>query len=402
MKYTGRVPSPISAQQRPSTPESKFPGLTIRNRNHGSRSPLTSPARFISQRGGVEALFQGAAKNVIERGEKLGINQAVRDAMGEIRRNMQELRVSSSVTTPITSRHDIFTNGSLRTPGSGGEEHKTATALERRNKQLAVLLAEAIAELKTVAASNLDGSDKDKNLEAVEMAAAKVQFVQIYLEESSLDLAAVDSSPIREANDPGPLLPPAPPAPPAAVVPQVVIEDDMVAPSGGNIETSSSLMIAEDEIMTDDAEEPPLPPGAMTPKQSSAPADQSTTTTMEGVEASPLSPSSTSHRPAAPIPTRSTLAQSSFSWMLEPNEKTSPSSSSSSAAAAHSSSSTKRPSNAFLFGEVVAEDAHGAVAAGGRQTFTSEDIFGLEPLRRRPSKARGKYEDLFGGALGDG
>lgn len=409
MKYTGRMPSPISGQ-RPSTPESKFPGLSIRSRTHGSRSPLTSPARFISQRGGVEALFQGAAKNVIERGEKLGINQAVRDAMGEIRRNMQELRVSntssnnSRITTPITSRHDIFTNGLLRTPGSG-EERKTASALERRNKQLAMLLDEAINELKAVAASDLEGADKDRNLEAVEMAAAKVQFVKIYLEDSSLDLAV--DSPVRHAD------------PPAA--PQVVIEDDLppvavpepASAPGGNVnsETSSSLMIAEDEIMTDS--EGPAD-GAATPKQLSSPV-RNTAATMEGVEASPLSPSSRppdsisphATRPA-PIPTRSTLAQSSFSWMLEPDEKTPlpPSSSLSSsaglaaAAAHHRSNSTKRPSNAFLFGEVVADDA-GVVATGaGGKPFTSEDIFGLEPLRR-PSKARGKYDDLFGGALGE-
>ncbi|KAF3769848.1 hypothetical protein M406DRAFT_21805, partial [Cryphonectria parasitica EP155] len=188
MKYTGKMPSPV-AEQRPSTPESKFPGLSLRSRAQGARSPLSSPARFISQRGGVEALFQGAAKNVIERGEKLGINQAVRDAMGEIRRNMQDLRVSSGnnsrADTPITGQQGLFANGVLASPGS--LQAPTAMLLEQRNKQLAMLLDEAITSLKTLAAANLE-DDKDKNLEAVEMAAAKAQFVKIHLEDSSLDL----------------------------------------------------------------------------------------------------------------------------------------------------------------------------------------------------------------------
>lgn len=422
MKYTGKTPSP-PAEPRPSTPESKFPGLSIRSRAQGARSPLASPARFISQRGGVEALFQGAAKNVIERGEKLGINQAVRDAMGEIRRNMQDLRVASTASsnnnsrtaTPITGRHDLFTSGPLAASSPGGDG-RTAATLERRNRQLAVLLDEAITELKAVAAACLDG-DREKNLEAVETAAAKAQFVKIYLEDPSLELEL--DTPPREGG---------------ADAPQVVIEDDVAPgvlgpPSVVNQETSSSLMIAEDEIMTDSEaaggtpkglrSSPPLPSSAGGAGGGGGP-------TMEGVESSPLSPSSTKPsqanatpspqqiRPAA-IPTRSTLARSSFSLMLEPpgegplSASSLPGSGGGAAGIGGGSGgggpaphrSTKRPSNAFLFGEVVADDAGGVVAGGaGAKPFTSEDIFGLEPLRRRPSKVRDKYEDLFGGALG--
>lgn len=403
MKYTGKMPDPIS-EPRPATPESKFQGLSLRNRAQGARSPITSPARFISQRGGVEALFQGAAKNVIERGEKLGINQAVRDAMGEIRRNMQDLRVSSRGTTPITSRHDIFTNGLLGTsPGGRGDESQTVAALERRNKQLALLLGEAITGLQMLAGANLEG-DPAKNLETVETAAAKAQFVKIYLEDSSLDL---------NLDLPPPTEPVAPP--------QVVIDDAIppaLIPPNINEGTSSSLMIAEDEIMTDSEA---AGEGASTPKghhhhhqaSSSISTSTSTSTTspiMEGLlSSSPLSPSSkppeslTPHRPTA-IPTRSTLAQSSFTRMLDAPDLSPQTSTASVPGSATSSThrSTKRPSNAFLFGEVVGVEDPGVVAsAPGAKPFTSEDIFGLEPLRR-PSRVKGKYEDLFGGALGEG
>lgn len=389
-----------SSDERPVTPESKFQGLSIRSRS-GAKSPLRSPARFIQQRGGVEALFQGAAKGVFERGEKLGINQAVRDAMGEIRRNMKDLsdaRImvmssnnNSRSTTPTTARHTIFTNGSLGSPLV--EDRRAVLALEHRNKQLSLLLEEAITSLQQLAASNLEG-DKEKNLEAVEMAAAKAQYVKFHLEDSSLDLSL--DAPTEQSRD---------------TSPRVVVDDALptviASPGPGfiNDESSSSLMIAEDdEIMTDSEAA-----GVTTPKLSPS------TANLSGAEASPLSPTSqpimgaatSSPLRPAPIPTRSTLARSSFSLMLEPDQtsvaSSTPASVHSSASSTHHNITSKRPSNAFLFGEVVTDDA-GSIAsgAGGGKGFTSDDIFGLEPLRK-PSKAtsRGKYEDLFGGALSD-
>jgi TBC1 domain family member 5 len=397
MKYTGKTPAPI-LEQSPSTTEERFQGLSLRDRARGTRSPLRSPARFIQQRG-VEALFQGAAKNVIERGEKLGINQAVRDAMGEIRKNMQqglqEARnnfTDHSRSGSNTPRHDIFSNG---TEGSPVEDLRNAMSeLEQRNKQLALFLDEAITGLKEVSNSRLEG-DKEKALESVELAAAKAQLVKVYLENPSLELPTEE---LREDE---------------RIPPQIVVEDDAlpapavvedIKPSPGNINdaASPSLMVAADEMMVD-----PSVPG--TPKQEA---------TMEGVEhehSSPLSPTSQPLLRPTAVPTRSTMAQSSFTLMLEPDQSPS--------AASHSSSgyspsslpsagttptqntqinyrkprdSVSRDRNAFLFGEVTDQSAATAAKA-----FTSEDIFGLEPIRRRPSKARGKYEDLFGGALAD-
>ena len=395
MKYTGRTPVP-SSEQSPSTPEARFQGLSLRDRTRGARSPLRSPARFIQQRG-VEALFQGAAKNVIERGEKLGINQAVRDAMGEIRKNMQDFQearnkpIDHSRSSSNTPRHDVFSNGTLVSPVE--ELQKTMAELEQRNKQLALFLDQAITGLKEVSASKLEG-DKEKALESVELAAAKAQLVKVYLENPSLELPTDELGEDDNAT------------------PQIVIDDALPVPavadtnpSPANINdaASPSLMVAADEIMVD-----PEAPG--TPK---------TGATMEGVEeehSSPLSPTQPAPllRPTA-VPTRSTMAQSSFALMLEPDQ--SPSASASSAYSPSSlpsagttptqsyhqhhqrkspRESVSRDRNAFLFGEVTDQSAAAAAKA-----FTSEDIFGLEPLRR-PSKAKGKYEDLFGGALSEG
>lgn len=402
MKYTGKTPVPIS-EQSPSTPEARFQGLSLRDRPRGARSPLRSPARFIQQRG-VEALFQGAAKNVIERGEKLGINQAVRDAMGEIRKNMQDFQEARNKPTDHsrsasrTPNHGVFSNGTLASPVE--ELRKTMAELEQRNKQLALFLDEAITGLKEVSASKLEG-DKEKALEGVELAAAKAQLVKVYLENPSLEL------PTEEPQEDD------------RSTPQIVVEDDAVPvppvaeteESPGNVvndAASPSLMVAADEMMVD-----PEAPG--TPK---------TEARMEGVEhehqnSSPLSPTQPAPllRPTA-VPTRSTMAQSSFALMLEPDQSPSASSAYSPSSSLPSAGATptqghahhhpnyrksprdsvSRDRNAFLFGEVTDPSA----AAAATKAFTSEDIFGLEPLRRRPSKARGKYEDLFGGTLSDG
>lgn len=409
MKYTGKTPVPIS-ETSPSTPEEHFQGLSLRDRTRGARSPLRSPARFIQQRG-VEALFQGAAKNVIERGEKLGINQAVRDAMGEIRKNMQGLQearnnfTEHSRSRSNTPRDNASPNGIAASPVE--ELKRTLAELEQRNKQLALFLDEAITGLKEVSDSKLEG-EKQKALEGVELAAAKAQLVKVYLENPSLELPTEDP---REDD---------------RVPPQIVVDDDALPvaavvaddtnPVPGtnknniiviNDAASPSLMIAaDDEMMVD-----PAAPGTP-PKQEA---------TMEGVEhSSPLSPTSQPPpallRPTA-VPTRSTMAQSSFALMLEPDQSPSAASHASSGYSPSSSlpsagttptqnahlshrksprDSVSRDRNAFLFGEVTDQSAAAAAKA-----FTSEDIFGLEPLRRRPSKARGKYEDLFGGTLSD-
>ncbi|KAK5990209.1 TBC1 domain family member 5 [Cladobotryum mycophilum] len=182
MKYTGKVPK-VFKNPEVDDPTSPHPGglSSLRRRGLGMRSPLKSPTRFIHQQGGVETLFQG----VLEKGEKLGINQAVRDAMGEIRRNMQGL--NDVRYSPIPPR-DIL---------SEERAAKALAAMESRNKQLASFLDESVTNLKAVSMSDLE--DKAKSLELIEIAAAKIQFVQILLQDPSMEVPAMSSSAAEEA-----------------------------------------------------------------------------------------------------------------------------------------------------------------------------------------------------------
>lgn len=81
-KYSDRSPPFYSP---PSTPSGQT--TSPRQKLMRTKSPLPSPARFLQQQG-VGDLFQGAARGLLDRGERLGINQAVRDAVVEAKKNV--------------------------------------------------------------------------------------------------------------------------------------------------------------------------------------------------------------------------------------------------------------------------------------------------------------------------
>lgn len=380
MKYTGRPPAAAASPPRDSTP--KPFGLGIRQNLRGAKSPL-SPQRFLQQQRGVEALFQGAAKGVLERGEKLGLNQAVRDALVEIRRNVSEAKSS------VKTGRDQFP----ATPNSTAMQ--AVAAMDRRNKQLAAMLDETVETMKQLASSPMD--DKRKHSEALEIAAAKVQFVKIYLEDSTMDLPEEELPlPPQTAASQATTLAPEPPSDAVAAMvigtPTMAVDSPDPAapkaaapqapPASDAYEGAAAAAAAHPDAMDTD-------PLSSSSPQTLAPGPTTTT-------AAPPP-----QRPHAPMPTRSTLAQSSFSWMLEPDKPPSsqpdmfpPSGPGQSpptakphkpkstvphalAAAAHRkrpSANANRERTAFLFGE-VASDTDGNVVL-------PEDLFGLEPLKK--------------------
>ncbi|KAK3375187.1 rab-GTPase-TBC domain-containing protein [Podospora didyma] len=393
-KYTGRSPISSSTNSRPSTPAtSSFQGFgSLRQRTLSARSPLSAPVRLLQQPGGVEALFQGAAKGVIERGEKLGINQAVRDAMGEIRRNVQGIQDGR-----VSSRASRASLGEIRPVPS---DHLPAVRLvERRNRQLTTMLDESIATLKLLAASGFEG-EKEKHIEAVELTAAKIQFVKACLEDTSLSLpdeeppsvAALTISARSELK-----------------LPSVALDTTPVIMTSSAADAARSALsspVSGEE--TNGLTTPPIEENPQA-EQAAEEADKMDTDVLENsitsftpessltnappLVSSPVSPPNAPppERPKGPIPTRSTLAQSSFSWMLEPDTTVAslPHASSSPASRPISgggsgtqkkrhNANASRERNAFLFGEVVS-------GGPGERKLSSEEIFGLEPLRKGAS-----------------
>ncbi|KAF5592081.1 TBC1 domain protein [Fusarium subglutinans] len=339
MKYTGKMPTLSSPPQTSRAGTPSFRGFnSFKHRGPGPRPKISSPSRFLQQQGGMEALFQGAAKGakgVYERGEKLGINQAVRDAMGEIKRNLNEARSAPRSPQPLVNNQ---------------ESARSLAALERRNQQLAAMLDETVDNLKAISASNLD--DKAKSLELIEIAAAKVQFVKIYLDDSSMEVPALQTPPPEDSPQE------------VAVAETAIVQPEPVSVASMEADISA-LQISESK----ESKESPESESARHPssdRMDIVPHD-------DGKSANSLAPS----RPA-PVPTRSTLAQSSFSWMLEPDEsgssKASPASNKSPPPQHKKkmSNSASRGKNAFLFGEVTES----------RNPLNSDEIFGLEPLKK--------------------
>ncbi|TQW06688.1 TBC domain-containing protein [Cordyceps javanica] len=418
-KYTDRSPATPGVSTTSLSTAAARRGLdSIRQRAlRGGSSQLSA--------GGVEQLIQGAAKSAraaFEKGEKLGINQAVREAMGELRRNMQNLNDARVAPRPL----------------QGGEAAARLKALDKRSKELASLLHETVADLKTLSASNLD--DKVKSLQMIEVAAARVQFVQIYLEDSTMDLplsqtdtpgksedAATeglingpdqdDAEKQDEATDKGNEtlsqekktvsetvgtdVPPAVPEKPASADKKTVkqtqpatsahsAESPQPQKSGQSAQpTTSKAPIASSQPVTNAPGKETPPANDMSEPTDDAPSQPTETSSQPAPEQSATA-ATTLARPSLPaVPTRSTIAQSSFSWMLEPDEST-PSAAAAAAAATGSKSPTpqskkrasnnvSRERNAFLFGD---GDGH----AGGSDPLAASGIFGLESM----SKVKGK------------
>ncbi|KAI1096319.1 RabGAP/TBC [Rostrohypoxylon terebratum] len=345
-KYTGKHPSPPGTDSGTSTPKSS--ASNIRRRLAGARSPL-SPSRFKPPQASMEALFQGAAKNVLERGEKLGINQAVRDAMVEIRRNVQEAKSS------MKASRELFAE-----PGSNSTAVRSVAMLDRRNKRLAALLEEPISSLRNLSSSGLE--DKQKVQDTLDIAAARIQFIKIYLEDSTIALPDEEE--------------------PASSI------SSGTPPSGG-INADADLGSPLSDAVAAMALNPPMPVSDTKTPANSTPADAPKVDPDKMETDDPLDAGTTSvdkkpERPQAPVPTRSHIAQSSFSWMLEPDSSSSsqntpifPSKS--------NNSHRKRPSananherTAFLFGEVSADETGQAVLP--------ENIFDLEEMRNSKPK----------------
>lgn len=377
-KYTAKSPAtPGASVTSPTTAAARRGFDSIRQRalrSGGSSLPA----------GGVEQLLQGAAKSargVLERSEKLGINQAVREAMGELRRNMQNIN-DGRIAPPRAQQ--------------GPDTAAALAAMDRRGKQLASFLNETVADLKALSASNLE--DKAKSLQMIEVAAAKVQFVQIYLEDSTMDVpvppAAGSKEPAKDSqNDSSPkksgAIDKAAETPAAKATDRALTEDK---PPAVPEKPPAAVKTATPTSKTPPSKPAP-PPSPQTPAkpQAKAPSDLPSTPTANKKEDPPKPDAETPtaaqpqrpHPQVTAVPTRSTIAQSSFSWMLEPDETTSASAAGSksppSQAQKKRSSNNVSRGNAFLFGgddgDVAASDP---LASGG--------IFGLESMSKGKTK----------------
>ena len=332
-----------------------------------------------------ESMFQDAAKGMMTRGEKWGINKAVRDRFEDIRRGVQDIQ---NMQTPSAPRRHSRTQSRSGVPGAMNRTDTRLAALQKRNESLARMLKAATdqlwdfqkeaAETESGSASK-DDNDADQNevkngwnaekVKELGMTIARVQFVQVYLEDPTIPLAEEEE----------------------AVDEQQQQQQQQQPPESTNSNTESKPLPAP----------PPAAPEIRAPEETFEPPPSSAahtllTTAMPDTDpptqAQPP-PSSPPNDVSSLKPSRPTLAQSSFSWML--GQETSPTSSRRSpvsgspstndftTAGLSATETVKARGRGFLFGDGDDEESSEVISGAGRAGKSEGRKRGKE---RRPVK----------------
>jgi TBC1 domain family protein 5 len=140
----------------------------------------------LSQQRGLEALFQEVYGEVQRRTEGWSIAKAVKGAVGEVKRNVQNQQQEAS--GPST-RKDLI----ARHQESDTSDHRNLThriqELQERSKVLAKMLGTALESLRQVKECSINDKASN-NDESFNIIMAKLQFVQMYLAEPEIPVPA--------------------------------------------------------------------------------------------------------------------------------------------------------------------------------------------------------------------
>ncbi|KAF1924568.1 RabGAP/TBC [Didymella exigua CBS 183.55] len=367
-RYGKQAPS-VEAEPAAS---SRAPSPVLSFASSRARQRVGSPKSFLGPQGaGLEAVLQGAAKNVLEKGSQWGVGKALRDAVGEVRKNVEAYQngVPSGQTTPRSGGREFRTPNLLDSavPGQRPVLNRTNSAnilkriadLERRNKNLGKMLESAVAELwehhrkQTESHKTKDKENSSKEaMETLSLAIAKVQFVQVYLEDSSIPLPMDESTDqAATANAEASLAPPSP----------LPIETTIVAPP-----TDSPTAYTPAPTATDAPQQPPIiasQPASPPPKP---------------YVSKPPATSRLAQR------SRPQLTSSNFSWML--GEESASSNFASGAAHSTFASDEKRrmKGKGFLFGDEDEDDNSSKETKAKRGSFSGKGT-------SKVAKTRGKH-----------
>ena len=156
-------------------------------------SPRLSAARILQNQGGIEGIIHEAAKGVYNQGEKWGVAKALRGAVQGLQSGN-----SSPRQRPEQSRWSLYSSRNVS--DSPKDLIAKIETLEERNKSLAKLLEKAMEELWTQQRDRNQKPDETMG-DALSLAIAKVQFVQVYLENSTMPLPSENLSPEETKND---------------------------------------------------------------------------------------------------------------------------------------------------------------------------------------------------------
>lgn len=274
-RYSGRRPTLLAEQRLANHQRGKPAHPVSRDRWHAPSAsydelPGRSGSRLSHQQKNLENLFQEVSGGLQRRTENWSLSKAVRGAVGEVRRNVSS--INSAASSP--RRVAAASRETLATPEEPEHSLESLTArinaLETRNRLLAKMLGGALESLRT-------HKHDDKFEDAFNISLAKIQFVQVYLDDPEIPI------------------PPEPPEPERKPVTTQVCEEPPAGQSG-----DQQHHLNKGTVSSRPSSESLGPSPAMHEK---------TSTTEDPRQENPT-PTSTRNL------SRPSLAQSSFSWML--------------------------------------------------------------------------------------
>lgn len=353
LKYSGRLPAPpLEAPKISDSFAGRFSkkGRRIRQRKHDSQetpgSPRRSPGWFLQDQGGIEGILQEAARGVYSRGEKWGLARALRGAVQGLQSGN-----SSPRRLPDGSRWSLDQGKHVTDDAS----HLAAKLrdLEQRNKVLAKLLDSAMEDL-WIQQRDFTKHKAEAAADALSLVIAKVQFVQVNLENSMI-ASPLDSSTeeVLEKIESAP-------------------SPESTAQDHGSETNHASPAAAERER----ARSPEQDTGQFLGVSPEPMTESTAVATSLNLPVNPTDSHSNMSKHGAPVTSfpfhqpRPSLAQSSFSWMLGEDRRRS---SFVSASPFPSEKRNAREKARFLFGDDQVEGSKGSHGSKGKDSGDDAD-----------------------------
>lgn len=281
-KYSKARPEREGEKVTSKQQSAKHPKQVREHKTNEYLSPGRSAAKFLQEQGGIDSIIQEAAKGVYSRGEKWGVNKALRGAVEGLQSgaNFPRRQLEGSRWSPDEG-------SSVPSHPSGATD---IMALEQRGKGLAKLLDNAITELWEQQRQCSNGEDETL-ANALSLAIAKVQFVQVYLENPTMPFTTEGPSPLTVRSE----------EPETVVKKRHSEEKPLPDPQQSPEDTA-----AQPKLVSEDASKTQMNTDPTLQDRSGTPTSQARDMTVSKSRPQPLP----FHHP------RPSLAQSSFSWML--------------------------------------------------------------------------------------
>jgi TBC1 domain family member 5 len=179
-----------------------------RTGRHVTRASIATPINLSKHRpspahlsvpspASLEAILHDAARGVMSRSERWGLNQALRDVLGEVRRNVKTVQSTGGNTSPGRSP----SVGPSRSAKSRPVSHSTIAAnalrrinsLETRNKSLSRMLEDSTSEILRVVKELEENQAAKDQAEKLRSVASKVATLNTFLKDITLPLPEENS-----------------------------------------------------------------------------------------------------------------------------------------------------------------------------------------------------------------